>query len=69
MAVSYNVCSGGQQGSKFFVVRKHEDAEHKLPKRGDRSINWQETYFLNIITNHLKYCHPIPSLYVLFLFR
>ncbi|ELR25481.1 Hypothetical protein ACA1_295670 [Acanthamoeba castellanii str. Neff] len=45
---------GGQQGSKFFVVRKHEDAEHKLPKRGDRSINWQETYFLNIITNHLK---------------
>lgn len=46
---------GGQQGSKFFVVRKHEDAEHKLPKRGDRSINWQETYFLNIITNHLKY--------------
>jgi hypothetical protein len=30
----------GQQGS-FFVVRKHGDAEHKLPKKGDRSINWQ----------------------------
>jgi len=44
-----------EPGSKFFVVRKHGDAKHKLPRRGDLSINWRDTYFLNIITNHLKY--------------
>jgi len=30
-----------EPGSKFFVVRKHGDAKHKLPRRGDLSINWR----------------------------